>query len=246
MLFTKLKKQFSHKKVVVIYPFILKLFIRFVESKIIKEQGLDSIDKYLFHKWHDGFAYFKGIKNKNPHFIKVQIFGKHVLNELTLSKQISDTVNGVNGVNVLKPVQVSTNLCFSYAVFEFIEHRDVILDDGRLRKLFNVVKILNKNNIYLRDIKPDNILFVNGELVLFDFTFSFSNHPKFIPVDEFQLIASIGCNYRPEGYWDDMYSLKKVAEEAQSSQALLIMLAKEVGMNRIPIGYDSTLLREVR
>lgn len=243
MLFIKLKKRLSHKKIVYFYSLLLKVLMRFIISKIKREQRLDSLDIYLIHKWHDGFGYLKGIKNKKKYFVKIQVFGRHVLNEHTLSKQITDTIDGVN---VLKPLQVSEHLFFSYAVFSFIESSDVILDDKILKKLFFVVKDLNRNDIFLRDIKPDNILVVDGDLMLFDFTFSFSRHPDFIPVDELQLINSIGCDYRPLGYWDDMYSLKKVAEEAQVSQDLLIMISKEIGKNRIPIGTDSALRKECK
>jgi serine/threonine protein kinase len=189
-------------------------------KKILEKKGYENIEIYNYNEWHHGYAYFTAKKKEKKFFIKIDFYFKLLTNDM-LAFEIADKELKEYMIKIEDFIEVN-NLC-QIIIFEFLEgyrkvyENDIVEDENVLEKIFNIIYLLQKNNLIHRDIKLDNFL-INAldDIKIIDFTFAISNkNLKFKDLKpsfrNLEVLEFLGDGLNPAPFeWNDCCSLKQI------------------------------------
>lgn len=206
----------------------------FVFFKLLLDDNFKKTRFYNLNSWHDGYFYFKSDFKGFPVYIKCQVLGRDVLNEFFFTRIIKRVISD-NKIKLEVPnVYINkTNLCYSMVVIEFINATNRTILNSECWNIFCLVKLLNENNIILRDIKRDNFILTPNGCYLIDFTFSAysgSERQGYFELRNRRVARLLGGNAKPQTYvWDDMFSLNKLFNNLNANQHLILNVERNIG-----------------
>ena len=171
---------------------------------------------HLKHSFYSGYVYFKGILDSRNVFIKYGGSGESCKKEFVFTKR-AHSLDSRHFVNAISLCNDGVN---DYAVYEYVDGRSldsssIIQKEDLSNQLKKIYEVLQEAQILHRDVKPDNFLIVNGNLVLIDFQYAIDiNEWKEYSylINNATQIISLGdkCRYRWYA-WNDFYSFKETA-----------------------------------
>ncbi len=215
------------------------LFEPYVKYKIRGLTGLRSIQSIKKNEWHHGFAYFIGEDNQGQKsFIKIQVFGSHVLNEVYFPKVLAKFNLDCSVQSVLS---YGKFFLWSYVECSYIEGTGLnkTISKEKLKLLYADILKLNKNGIFLRDIKAGNFLMYKGSIYLIDFTYSAVANDlqdldvTYYPLNCKLLSASLGQEYKNKPFiWDDSEAFLKMMNDLNIyDDSILGVVKSNIGKN---------------
>lgn len=137
-------------------------------SDVIGKGSYSIVYKGINSKTNENVAIKKIVSNKNDKYIFNEI---HILNQF---KNTDNIINLHNYYNIDNIIYLVFNCC-SISLDKFIKQNICIKEDlaqNYFSQIVNGLKTLYNNNIYHRDIKPQNILIENNIIYLCDFGLS--------------------------------------------------------------------------
>lgn len=227
MYYIKLKQKFYLYRRKYIYKWLSLLFCNIYVFILKNNYKYERVEKYLVDKWHDGFFYLVAYKDNKKYFFKGEVFGEFLENEVFFSKRLSDLLGEQCIISPVVSYRYFKSLLLAYDFMDEIEKK---LDNEDINKIYEVVYKINKNGIFFRDLKRDNIIVLNDRILFFDFSFMYENSSDVIKVRDEHLLKAIGNNYRPSHYvWDDFYSLYKIANEEKIEGDVIKKIENMIG-----------------
>jgi len=171
-----------------------------------------------------GYVYFVGKYNGRKVFIKYGGIDDSCLNEYRFTKRMWDMDNN----HYVEPITNGNNKNTNYIVFEYcdlVSLGDYLKRDDNKEnmksQLIEIYKELQKAKVMHRDIRPDNLCVVNGNLKLLDLQYAIDTveRKELSCVDNNILISALlgdVINYRYKPYaWKDSYSVLQVSKQYQ-------------------------------
>lgn len=137
-------------------------------NDIIGKGSFSIVYKGFNYKTNEKVAIKKIISNKNDKYIFNEI---HILTQF---KNTNNIINLLNYYNIDNIIYIVFNYC-SISLDKFIKQNTYIKEDlaqNYFSQIVNGLNVLYNNNIYHRDIKPQNILIENNTIFICDFGLS--------------------------------------------------------------------------
>jgi len=162
---------------------------------------------------------FKAFHIHMNRMVAIKVLSNQKFND-KFKKEIEIT-SQLNHPNIVKIHDAGTHCGFSYLVMEFVEGQNIkqLIEKGikftycDFLKIVEIVDFLHKNQIIHRDIKPQNIIFNNGEAKLLDLGLA-KKFDEDIPSEEGKIFGSPywmapeqAMNSNDVDYHADIYSL---------------------------------------
>jgi hypothetical protein len=90
---------------------------------VLRQLAVEEVKPFMFIDWHDGYAYYRGYKNGNKVFIKIDLF-LHFLGNDYLSFTMLQ-----NKVNLLPITEFRAEDGYQVLISPFVEGRNVTESD---------------------------------------------------------------------------------------------------------------------
>lgn len=214
-------------------------------KKDLVNVNLTQLKPLKISSWHHGYMYFKGYLNNTKVFIKVDTKYFLLYNELKIRELFNKDVDFTKLLLYKKGR-------YEYLFFKFIKYEilniEFIKEKGVsfvLSELLSKIKKINNKGVLHRDIKLDNFIIIDNQIVLNDYVYSISNKIKgFKDVDlniqGLKLLEDL--NKSNKLYWDDMESLYREVlrisnhvsfsdQELKEFKMIMDDIKKQIGKN---------------
>lgn len=212
--------------------FLLRIYYSLLIKCNIILKEYEDISLFKVKTWHLGSRYFLARYHGDEVFIKIdKKYNERITNEIKILN-ILNSANNNNYFTNIKDFKISDDLSYlainyinGHTLKECINKNLLNTNDKNIiySQLLDILKILKKNHIVHRDIRPDNIM-VNykgdyPQIKLIDFAFAIKkNNDGFNELKSFSdnhnLLSCLGGNYKPADFkWDDAYSVYKILDE---------------------------------
>lgn len=174
---------------------------------------------HIDHPYLSGYVYFEGLLNTQRVFIKYGGSGDSCKREFEFTKR----AYSMNTFHFVEPLFLGKNDDTYYAVYKFVNGKSVESlpidsDDQKnnlASQLIEIYEILQSAHILHRDIRPENLMIADGNIVLIDFQYAVDNNLRTEYSDLINntyQIMSLGDHFRYKWYaWSDYYSFSKTA-----------------------------------
>lgn len=197
-------------------------FIRFqmLIIKNLKSLNINKIRIFKFNKWHDGFAYYSGILDKDFVFIKVSTRHFFLDNERVFYNLFK------NDISLLKVIHLSEDdnmqiLISEFAVCQELTQYNILNQPSRLLEIHHILKIINSKDCIHRDVRLNNFLLINNQVKIIDFTFStcLNQSDRFHSLsinkeEDLIILQNLGSRFKPDIFeWNDFYSMDLVIDD---------------------------------
>ena len=146
--------------------YIIPIYIK------LKKINITKISSFNYLNWRNGYCYFKGVYLEKEVFIKVDTKMHLLIND----KLTYDICKGIMKDELVEILHHSLDSRIQFIVYEFFNSREldenILLND--MRYLDDIIRILNnlsKAGIIHRDIKLDNILLNNNNILVCDYEY---------------------------------------------------------------------------
>lgn len=219
------------------------LFFYFKKRKFIQEflgdYGYLKVKTFNFHKWHHGLYLFTATdKNGEEVFIKLTKLDRLLKNENRAYKKLKSNDFLKNHVIKHKGYLKKNG----YKALILKRANGVVLSEDWMLKninllgtLIKIVDEFNSMSLIHRDIKPDNFIYENGQIKVFDFSFMVDKTDKrklkeidlTDPINMLKL-QDLGIHYKPEPLkWDDYYALRVIFNDLIKNKSSKISLEEK-------------------
>lgn len=231
-------KQFNYKY---IRPNDLSVYynVKNIQSPIVWRELSNNPELSKLEQVHDDykslsdFYYFKACYKGKIVFIKYGGAGETCKNEYERSKQVYN----INQNNFVESIAIKESSSRDYVIFEWIDgipvedYMENATEDKKSNikeQMIEIYDTLQKAGIMHRDIRPGNLLMVDGKLKLIDFQYAIDiNKPKELDCvkDNLNIPIHLGnCNFRYKPYaWRDSSSIIKCMKYLQIDTSDVIL-----------------------
>lgn len=186
----------------------------------LKKCNVESFRPYMMLKWHHGFIYLKGKYFGSDVFIKIDTRYNLLINELTVREIFKEKMT-------FTPLKLYYKGNFEYLIFEFIDYKTInqkyLLENlsKTIEAMIEAIEILNNLDILHRDIKLDNFILYDNEIILTDFVYAITIEKSNLKEVDLKapgkkLLQDLSRT--KELRWDDMTNLRLELENIMEMQ----------------------------
>ena len=202
-----------------IYSFFIWVFSDYyVFKNFLESKGYYSISFYKIWLWKDDSKYFKVFNQRGESFFLKMKQNKNIIYESYIVKRIEANHSGVSKFS---PKIYESNIGqFSYNIYEDLSGLKIKKFSGDrmsiLNQMIQILKIFREENIIHRDIRPHNIVIIDGVLKLLDYEHCTLNNKaeiEGINLNQFYRVS--------KSKWDDAFSFKKIIDKYWSDNEII-------------------------
>ncbi|NQX83533.1 MAG: protein kinase family protein [Mycoplasmataceae bacterium] len=218
-----MKSIISKEHINAVYWLLFK-YLRF-KKKLSNKYNIDQLKPLKVLAWHQGAYYFTAIYKAQKIFIKTDFLFGLLENEFNIFQTFrTDDFFKSKIIDVVLFSKEDNFIAMNYtegmSLKSTIENSNAVQVRMIVDGMINIIKELHEYKIVHRDIKLDNFLIVDNNIVIIDFLFAIGigDHCNLTELSE-KVANSVtilkymnGENKEDDFLWDDMFSLKIIIE----------------------------------
>lgn len=192
-------------------------------TQLLKENNIHLVKIFSMKNWHLGWRYFVGVdQNGREYFIKYgeqkQQIRQEIVAMLKMQKIKSAYSPALIGYGFTElygyVIQEKINgITFDQMTCHLVEFKQQ--ESNIIEQFIEIAEDLKKAGIIHRDIRPENLIYINESkrVFLIDYAASVIKGKKgyFAALYQEKYLKGLGSIYKPEIFlWDDAYSLSEI------------------------------------